>query len=91
MKYKPSYISFGSFFSSKTKKSKYKATVKNINMFKKKYNLPCAAIGGINTENCKRILLSNCNFYAVCSGVWDFKKGPVQAVKTFYKILNKNK
>ena len=88
--YKPNYISFGSFFISKTKKNKYHATIHNINLFKKKFNLPCAAIGGIKIENCKKILKTNCNLYAVCSGVWNFEKGPVVAVNLFNKILNKN-
>ena len=91
MDYKPNYISFGSFFKTKTKKIKHKATVKNINWFKKNFNLPCAAIGGINIKNCKKILETDCDLLAVCSGIWNFKKGPVEAVNTFYKILNKKK
>ena len=88
--YKPFYISFGSFFTSETKKNKYHATIQNINWFKKKFNLPCAAIGGIKIENCKKILKTNCDLYAVCSGVWNFKEGPLVAVNLFNKILNKN-
>jgi len=88
--YKPMYISFGSFFTSKTKKNKFHATVQNINWFKKKFNLPCAVIGGIKIENCKKILKTNCNLYAVCSGVWDFKEGPLAAINLFNKVLSKN-
>jgi len=86
---KPNYISFGSFFNTKTKKTKYKATVKNIKWFKKNFNLPCAAIGGINSENCKKIVKSECDLLAVSSGIWNFKKGPIEAINLFNKILNK--
>ena len=41
-------------------------------------------------ENCKKILKTNCDLYAVCSGVWNFKEGPLVAVNLFNKILNKN-
>ena len=74
MDYKPNYISFGSFFKTKTKKIKHKATVKNINWFKKNFSLPCAAIGGINLRNCNKILKTECNLFAVSSGIWKSEK-----------------
>ena len=85
---KPNYISFGSFFNTKTKKTTYKATVKNIKWFKKNFNLPCAAIGGINLGNCNKILKTECNLFAVSSGIWKSEKGPIKAVNLFHKILN---
>ena len=87
--FKPNYISFGSFFNTKTKKTKYRATVKNINWFKKNFKIPCAAIGGINVSNCSKILTTDCDLLAVSSGVWNYKEGPVKAVNLFNKILNK--
>ena len=87
---KPNYISFGSFFKTNTKKIKYKAKVENIDWFKKNFSLPCAAIGGIRIENCEKILKTKCNLLAVSAGVWDYKKGPIKAIKLFHKILNKN-
>lgn len=89
LKYKPNYISFRSIFPSETKKNKYYAKIKNINVFKKKFDIPCAVIGGINTANCKKILKTKCDLYAVSSGVWNFEKGPLTAVNLLYKILNK--
>ena len=86
---KPNYVSFGSFFNTKTKKTKYKATIQNINWFKKNFSLPCAAIGGISLKNCKKIVKTECDLLAVSSGIWNFKKGPVEAVNLFNKILNK--
>jgi len=86
---KPNYVSFGSFFNTKTKKIKYKATIQNINWFKKNFTLPCAAIGGISLKNYKKIVKTECDLLAVSSGIWNFKKGPVEAVNLFNKILNK--
>ena len=91
MNFKPNYVSFGSFFNTKTKKTKFKATIRNINWFKKNFDLPCVAIGGISSENCKKIVESECDLLAVRSGVWSFKKGPVEAVNLFNEILNKKK
>tara|TARA_Y100000590_G_scaffold444603_1_gene575566 strand:+ start:827 stop:1489 length:663 start_codon:yes stop_codon:yes gene_type:complete len=91
MKFNPNYISFGSFFKTKTKKVKHKATEKNINWLKKKFSLPCAAIGGIRLENCDKILETDCDLLAVSSGVWNFNQGPVRAVNLFHKIINKKK
>ena len=89
MNFNPNYVSFGSFFNTKTKKTKYKVTIENINWFKKNFNLPCAAIGGISLKNCKKILKTKCNLLAVSSGIWNFDKGPIEAVNLFNKILNK--
>ena len=75
--------------STKTKKTKYRATVKNIKWFKKNFKLPCAAIGGIKVKNCRKIIMTDCDMLAVSSGVWNYKDGPVEAVNLFYKILNK--
>ena len=86
---KPNYVSFGSFFNTKTKKTKYKATIQNINWFKKNFTLPCAAIGGISLKNYKKIVKTECDLLAVSSGIGNFKKGPVEAVNLFNKILNK--
>ena len=89
MDYKPNYISFGSFFKTKTKKIKHKATVKNINWFKKNFSLPCAAIGGLNSKNCKKIVKTECDLLAISSGIWNFKKGPIEDINLFNKILKK--
>ena len=90
LKYNPTYISFGSFFNSKTKKIQYFANLKNISWFIKKFNVPCAAIGGINIKNCRKLLKTNFRLFAVCSGIWNYKKGPEIAVKELYKLINKN-
>ncbi|MDC3034240.1 thiamine phosphate synthase, partial [Candidatus Pelagibacter sp.] len=54
---KPSYLAFGAFYSSKTKKTKHVANIKILNKIKKITKTPIVAIGGINSENYKNLLL----------------------------------
>ncbi len=82
IKNKASYLAFGSFFSSKTKKSKFKATTKILNQAKKLSKTNLVAIGGINSSNYKNLLLNNADFLAISSYIWQNKKyKPVEAVK----------
>ena len=84
---KASYIAFGAFFSSKTKKVKFKATTKILNRAKKLTKTPIVAIGGINSTNYKNLLLNNVNLLAISSYVWSNKKyKPLKAIE----ILNEN-
>jgi len=53
IKEKASYIAFGAFFSTKTKKVKFTATTKILNKVKKLTKTPIVAIGGINSNNYK--------------------------------------
>ena len=74
IKDKASYIAFGAFFSTKTKKTKYRATLKILNKVKKLNKIPIVAIGGINISNYKKLLLNNANLLAISSYVWNNKK-----------------
>jgi len=74
IKKKADYIAFGAFFSTKTKKVKYKATTKILNKVKKLTKIPIVAIGGINLKNYKKLLLNNANLLAISSYVWNNKK-----------------
>ena len=74
IKDKADYIAFGAFFSTKTKKVKYKATPKILNKVKKITKIPIVAIGGINISNYKKLLLNNANLLAISSYVWNNKK-----------------
>tara|TARA_Y100000590_G_scaffold445313_1_gene577267 strand:- start:272 stop:880 length:609 start_codon:yes stop_codon:yes gene_type:complete len=79
-----SYIAFGSFFKSSTKKSAFKANLEILRWAKKKINMPIVAIGGINSSNYKKILSNGANFIACSSYVWDNKKlNPISAIKEF--------
>jgi thiamine-phosphate pyrophosphorylase len=87
IKNKASYLAFGSFFSTKTKKTKYKASTKILNKAKKLTKTPIVAIGGINYSNYKKLLLNNANFLAISGYIWNNKKyKPREAIEK----LNEN-
>jgi len=76
------YIAIGSFYSSKTKKIKFKATTKLLLQAKKITNIPIVAIGGINSKNYKKLLLNKANFLAISSYIWKNKKlRPNEAIR----------
>tara|TARA_B110001452_G_scaffold110957_1_gene92054 strand:- start:259 stop:873 length:615 start_codon:yes stop_codon:yes gene_type:complete len=82
IKNKASYLAFGAFFLTKTKRARYKATNKILNKVKKLTKTPLVAIGGINSSNYKNLLLNNANFLAISSYIWNNKKyKPVKAIK----------
>ena len=82
IKYKPSYIAFGAFYLSKTKKTKYKASINILNKVKKYTKTSIVAIGGINSTNYKNLLLNNANFLAISGYIWKNKKyKPLQAIE----------
>ena len=74
VKEKASYIAFGAFFLTKTKKVNYKATTEILNKAKKITKTPIVAIGGINNTNYKKLLLNNADLLAISSYVWNNKK-----------------
>jgi thiamine-phosphate pyrophosphorylase len=74
IKSKADYIAFGAFFSTKTKQVKYRATTKILNKAKTLTKIPIVAIGGINTNNYKKLLLNNANLLAISGYVWNNKK-----------------
>jgi len=82
IKAKADYIAFGAFNQSKTKKTKYVASVKILNKVKKFTKTPIVAIGGINAFNYKNLLLNNANFLAISGYIWKNKKyKPLQAIE----------
>ncbi len=82
VKNKADYIAFGAFYSSKTKKVKYKAPIKILRKARKIIKTPIVAIGGINSSNYKKLLLNKANFLAISSYVWKNKKlKPLDAIK----------
>ena len=77
-----SYIAFGSFYQSKTKKTKYIASPKILNKVKKFSKTPIVAIGGINDDNYKNLLLNKANFLAISGYIWKNKKyKPLEAIE----------
>ena len=82
IKAKADYIAFGAFNQSKTKKTKYKASTKILKKVKKLTKTPLVAIGGINCNNYKKLLLNNANFLAISGYIWNNKKyKPQEAIK----------
>ncbi len=82
IKEKASYIAFGAFFSTTTKKVNFKATTKILNKVKKLTKTPIVAIGGINFNNYKKLLLNNANLLAISGYVWNNKKyKPIESIK----------
>ena len=76
------YIAIGSFNYSKTKRIKYKASINNLRKFKKITNKPIVAIGGIDQNNYKKLLLNKADFLAISSFIWKNKKlKPMQAIE----------
>ena len=76
------YLAFGAFYSSKTKKTKYKASLKILRLANKLTNTPVVAIGGIKDTNYKKLLLNKANFLAISGYIWNNKKlKPWEAIK----------
>ena len=76
------YLAFGAFYSSKTKKNKYKANIKILNLAKKITKIPIVAIGGIKLSNYKKLLLNKASFLAISGYIWNNKKyKPLEAIK----------
>ncbi len=78
------YIALGAFYPTKTKNIKFKAKVSDLIRIKKLSRIPIIAIGGINKDNYKNLLLNNANFLAISSYVFNNKKlKPIDAIKMF--------
>ena len=76
------YIAFGAFYSTQTKKVKYKANLKILRLIRKITTIPVVAIGGINNHNYKKLLLNKANFLAISGYIWNNKKyKPYEAIK----------
>jgi thiamine-phosphate pyrophosphorylase len=82
IKKKASYIAFGAFFSTNTKNIKHKATIKILDKAKKLTKTPIVAIGGINNDNYKKLILNNANLLAISGYIWNNKKyKPIETIK----------
>ena len=82
IKDKADYVAFGAFFASKTKKTKFKANINLLKKITKLTKIPIVAIGGINSDNYKKLLLNKANFLAISGYIWNNNKlKPIEAVK----------
>tara|TARA_B100000787_G_scaffold28541_1_gene18803 strand:- start:89 stop:712 length:624 start_codon:yes stop_codon:yes gene_type:complete len=76
------YLAFGAFYTSKTKIVKYRASLKILKSIKKITSIPIVAIGGINLNNYRKLLLNKANFLAISGYIWNNKKyKPLEAIK----------
>ena len=82
VKNRADYIALGAFHHSKTKKIKFKAHTDLIRKVKKITKIPVVAIGGINSDNYKKLLLNKANFLAISNYIWNnYKMKPEEAIK----------
>ena len=82
IKNKADYIAFGAFNSSRTKKVRYRASIELLKKARKVTKTPIVAIGGINSDNYKKLLLNKANFLAISGYIWNNKKlKPEEAIK----------
>ena len=76
------YVALGSFFPTKTKKTKFRIDFKTLRRARKFAKKPIVAIGGINYKNYKKVLLNKANFLAISSYIWKNKTlTPEEALK----------
>lgn len=75
------YVSFGAFYETSTKKDTVKAETDIIKWWVRNSVIPCAAIGGINSENAGELVRQGADFISVISYIWDNPNGPVTAIK----------
>ena len=82
LKNKADYLAFGAFYSTNTKKTKYKPSLDILKKARKITKIPIVAIGGINSNNYKKLLLNKANLLAISSYIWKNKKlKPFEAIK----------
>jgi len=82
IKNKADYIAIGAFNNSKTKKVKYRASINLLKKVKKITKTPVVAIGGINSNNYKNLLLNKANFLAISGYIWNNDKlEPKEAIR----------
>ena len=82
MKNKADYLAFGAFYPSKTKKTKFKANLSLLKTITKITKTPIVAIGGINEDNYKNLLLNKADFLAISGYIWNNKKlKPIEAIE----------
>ena len=82
IKDKADYLALGAFNTSKTKKTKYKASINLLKRIRKITKTPIVVIGGINSNNYQKLLLNKANFLAISGYIWKNKKyKPTQALE----------
>ena len=81
------YVAFGAFFPTATKDTKTIADIELLKWWSELMVVPCVAIGGITLDNAGPLVEAGADFLAVCSGVWQFREGPAEAVRAFNALF----
>ena len=81
------YIAFGAFFETKTKKTKTKAVISLIEDWVLISDIPCVAIGGIDSKNCHELIEAGVDFIAVIGAIWNNKDSPRKEILKFKNII----
>jgi thiamine-phosphate pyrophosphorylase len=77
------YVAFGAFFETATKAAPTRAEPEILTIWQETMQIPCVAIGGITTDNCRGLVAAGADFIAVSAGVWGYPQGPAAAVAAF--------
>lgn len=83
------YVAFGAFFETATKPTKHRADPALLSWWSTVSEIPCVAIGGITVERAPALVQAGADFIAVSSGVWQWPKGPADAVRAFVETLKR--
>lgn len=81
------YVAFGAFFPTETKVAESQADLDLLHWWSALFTIPCVAIGGITTDNCRPLVEAGADFLAVSAGIWTHPNGPAAAVKDFNRII----
>ena len=81
------YVAFGAFFETKTKKAKTKAVMSLIEDWVLISDIPCVAIGGIDSKNCHELVKAGVDFIAVVGAIWNNIDSPRKAILNFKNII----
>ena len=86
-----SYLSFGAFFPSPTKKNTVRVSADLISWCLDYINIPCAVIGGITITNCKEVIKLKPDFLCSISSIWNHTTSPKHAILEFQEIIDREK
>ncbi|HVU21578.1 MAG TPA: thiamine phosphate synthase [Rhizomicrobium sp.] len=81
------YVAFGSFYPTTTKEVQFTADIELLQWWAESMTVPVVAIGGITVENAKPLIDAGADFLAVSSGIWNYPRGPAEAVKAFNALF----
>lgn len=84
-----SYIAFGAFFPTDSKRGTVKAEINIIREARNTFSVPVAAIGGITPQNGKQLLVAGANYLAVISGLYA-SKDPANAARQYARLFRQD-